>query len=165
MDIFDRQTRHRCMSHIRSKDTKPEMIVRHYLFARGYRYRKNCRRLPGTPDIVMRKYGVVIFIHGCFWHGHEDAHLPKTNVEFWRAKIQRNKKRDEENKQQLKAMGWSVMTVWECQLKPAVREQTLKEIEYWINKNFIEHMQPIRHYPNFTEEEDDGRMVAEEISE
>ena len=165
MDIFDKSTRSRCMSHIRSKDTKPEMIMRHYLFARGYRYRKNCRRLPGTPDIVMRKYGVVIFIHGCFWHGHEDALLPKTNVEFWRAKIQRNKMRDEENKQQLKAMGWSVMTVWECQLKPAVRKQTLKEIEYWINKNFIEHMQPIHHYPNFTEEEDDGRMVAEEIGE
>jgi DNA mismatch endonuclease (patch repair protein) len=150
------------MSRIRSKDTKPELIVRHYLFSRGYRYRKNCKRLPGTPDIVMRKYGVVIFIHGCFWHGHEDSHLPKTNVEFWRKKIERNKARDAENKKKLMDMGWGVMTVWECQLKPDVREKTLKEIEYWINKNFIERMQPLKRYPEFHEEENEGRMVAEE---
>jgi DNA mismatch endonuclease (patch repair protein) len=162
MDPLSPSQRHRCMSHIHSKDTKPELIVRHYLFSRGYRYRKNCRRLPGTPDIVMRKYGVVIFIHGCFWHGHADSHLPKTNVDFWRFKIERNKARDAENKEKLKQMGWSVMTVWECQLKPAVRERTLKEIEYWINKCYIELMQPAKRYPVF--HEDKGvRMVAEEI--
>jgi DNA mismatch endonuclease (patch repair protein) len=138
MDIFDKKTRHRCMSHVHGKDTKPEMIVRRYLFAHGYRYRKNCRRLPGTPDIVMRKYGIVIFIHGCFWHGHEDSHLPKTNTEFWRGKIARNKERDLENHKALKAMGWSVMTIWECQLKPAVREQTLTEMEHLINKRYLE---------------------------
>jgi DNA mismatch endonuclease (patch repair protein) len=165
MDIFDKDTRSRCMSHIRSKDTKPEIIVRHYLFARGYRYRKNCRRLPGTPDIVMRKYGVVIFIHGCFWHGHEDSHLPQTNVEFWRAKIERNKARDAENREKLKAMGWNVMTVWECQLKPSVRQQTLKEIEYWINKCYLDRMQPLKRYRTVDEEDDEvqGAIAAEEI--
>ena len=161
MDIFDRQTRHRCMSHIRSKDTKPEMIVRRYLFARGYRYRKNCRRLPGTPDIVMRKYGIVIFIHGCFWHGHEDSHLPKTNTEFWRRKIERNRARDEENHRALKAMGWNVMTIWECQLKPAVRERTLAEMEHLINRLYLERMGAKHTYPALGEEQC-GEMAAEE---
>lgn len=164
MDIFDHQTRSRCMSRIRSKDTKPELIVRKYLYSRGYRYRKNCRRLPGTPDIVMRKYGVVIFIHGCFWHGHSDSHLPQTNIEFWRTKIERNKARDAENREALKAMGWRVMTVWECQLKPAVRQQTLREIEYWINKSYIESHQKGKAYVLPTEGED-GRKVAEDESE
>lgn len=149
------------MSHIRSKDTKPEMIVRRYLFARGYRYRKNCRRLPGTPDIVMRKYGIVIFIHGCFWHGHEDSHLPKTNTEFWRKKIERNKARDEENRKALKAMGWSVMTIWECQLKPAVRERTLAEMEHLINERYLERMGAKHAYPAI-EEESPVDMAAEE---
>jgi DNA mismatch endonuclease, patch repair protein len=161
MDIFDHQTRSRCMSRIRSKDTKPELIVRKYLYSRGYRYRKNCRRLPGTPDIVMRKYGVVIFIHGCFWHGHSDSHLPQTNTEFWRTKIERNKARDAENREALKAMGWRVMTVWECQLKPAVRQQTLREIEYWINKAYIEHRRPSQVY-HLPAEEEEGRKVAED---
>ncbi len=147
MDIFDKETRHRCMSHIRNKDTKPELIVRKYLFARGYRYRKNCCRLPGTPDIVMRKYGVVIFIHGCFWHGHEDSHIPKTNTEFWRRKIERNRKRDADNKEKLKQMGWSVMTIWECQLKPAQREKTLMEMEMLINKCYLARMETLRRYP------------------
>lgn len=160
MDIFDKQTRHRCMSHIHSKDTKPELIVRKFLFARGYRYRKNCRRLPGTPDIVMRKYGVVIFIHGCFWHGHEDSHIPKTNTEFWRRKIERNKKRDADNKEKLKQMGWSVMTIWECQLKPALKEKTLIEMERLINKCFLAHMRTMKHYPAL-DQDDIHDMVAE----
>jgi DNA mismatch endonuclease (patch repair protein) len=137
-DILNIEQRHLCMSRIRSKDTKPEILVRHYLFSRGYRYRKNVRKLPGTPDIVLRKYGVVIFIHGCFWHGHEDSHLPKTNTEYWKTKIERNKARDERDKKLLKEMGWNVMTVWECQLKPAVREKTFKGIEYWINKTYLD---------------------------
>ena len=121
------------------QEQKPELIVRRYLWSRGYRYRKNVRGLPGTPDIVLRKYGVAIFVHGCFWHGHEvDGTMPHTRTEFWRKKIEQNKARDERNKEALKKMGWSVLTVWECQLKSAVREQTLLEIEYWINHAYLE---------------------------
>lgn len=130
------------MSRIRSKDTKPEMLVRKYLWSRGYRYRKNDKRLHGTPDIVLKKYATVIFIHGCFWHGHDHIVWPKTNAEFWRKKIERNRQRDEENKQKLKDMGWSVMTVWECQLKKDLRESTLHEIEYLLNRNFLERQKP-----------------------
>lgn len=112
------------------------------LFAR-YRYRKNVKGLPGTPDIVLRKYGIVIFIHGCFWHGHEvDGHIPHSNSEYWQKKIGRNKQRDERDKAELKKMGWRVMTVWECQLKPAVRQQTLLEIEYHINHAYLERFKP-----------------------
>lgn len=129
------------MRKIRNKDTKPELIVRRYLFSRGYRYRKNVKGLPGTPDIVLRKYGIVIFIHGCFWHGHEiDSHIPNTNSNFWRAKIERNRQRDERSKSELKRMGWRVMIVWECQLKPAVSQQTLLEIEYHINHTYLEKL-------------------------
>ena len=86
------------MRNNRCKDTKPELIVRRYLYSRGYRYLKNVKRLPGTPDIVLRKYGIVIFIHGCFWHGHSvDSHMPHSNVEFWERKIGRNRERDERN--------------------------------------------------------------------
>jgi DNA mismatch endonuclease (patch repair protein) len=138
MDTLDKKERSRCMSHIHSKDTKPELLVRRYLYGRGYRYRKNDKRLPGTPDIVMRKYGVVIFIHGCFWHGH-DSHLrmPKSNVEFWTKKVARNKERDEENKEKLREMGWCVITVWECQLKPKILSHTLMNLEYYINENYL----------------------------
>ena len=119
MDKLTSQQRSKCMSRIRSADTKPELIVRRWLWSRGYRYRKNCRRLPGTPDIVLRRYGAAIFVHGCFWHGHEShLRLPKTNVEFWEKKIARNRERDEQNKAKLREMGWSVLTVWECQLRP-----------------------------------------------
>lgn len=139
MDIWDKKKRSNVMAKIRSKDTKPEWIVRRYLYSRGYRYRKNVKGLPGTPDIVLRKYGIAIFIHGCFWHGHEvDGHIPHSNVDFWRKKIERNKQRDERNKEALKKMGWKVMTVWECQLKSMVREKTLLEVEYWINHSYLE---------------------------
>lgn len=138
MDVFDKEKRSAVMSRIRSKDTKPEMIVRRYLYSRGYRYMKNVKRLPGTPDIVLKKYGIVIFIHGCFWHGHPDSHMPHSNVEFWERKISRNRRRDECNKEALKKMGWKVMTIWECQLKPSVRRQTLLEMEYLINCSYLE---------------------------
>lgn len=139
MDIWDKKKRSAVMAKIRSRDTKPELIVRRYLFSRGYRYRKNVKELPGTPDIVLRKYGIVIFIHGCFWHGHEvDGTLPKTNREFWKKKIEGNKQRDSKNKEVLRQMGWSVMTIWECQLKPAVRQHSLLEIEYHINHTYLE---------------------------
>ena len=126
------------MSRIRGKDTKPELIVRKYLWGRGYRYRKNDKRLPGTPDIVLKKYATVIFIHGCFWHGHDHIVWPKTNAEFWRNKIERNRLRDAEDKLKLKEMGWNVMTVWECQLTKKERESTLREIEYLLNRAFLE---------------------------
>lgn len=141
-DIWDKTKRSAVMARIKSRDTRPEMVVRRYLFAHGYRYRKNVKGLPGTPDIVMRKYGIVIFIHGCFWHGHTDGHLPKSNHEFWKSKIERNKARDERDKHQLQAMGWRVMTIWECQLKPAVREQTLREMEYLINHTYLQQLKP-----------------------
>lgn len=151
------------MAKIRSRDTKPEWMVRRYLFSRGYRYRKNVKGLPGTPDIVLRKYGIVIFIHGCFWHGHEDSHIPHTNSEFWQKKIERNKQRDERNKEALKNMGWRVMTVWECQLKPAVRLRTLLEIEYHINHTFLEKVKakPSRLY-GITDCEGVHGMAAED---
>ena len=139
MDIWSKKKRSAVMGKIRSRDTKPEWLVRRYLFSRGYRYRKNVKGLPGTPDIVLRRYGVVMFIHGCFWHGHEeDGHIPHSNSDFWRKKIERNKLRDIRTKEALKQMGWCVITVWECQLKPAVRKQTLMEIEYHINHAFLE---------------------------
>jgi DNA mismatch endonuclease (patch repair protein) len=141
MDKLDEEQKRRQrsynMSRIRSKDTKPERVVRHWLFVHGYRYRKNVRKLPGSPDIVMRKYSVCIFIHGCFWHGHEHIRFPQTNAEFWHNKIMRNKDRDARNKQQLMSMGWNIITVWECQLKSNMLEKTMNEVEYWINRSLL----------------------------
>lgn len=165
MDIWDKQKRSAVMAKIRGRDTRPEWIVRRYLFSRGYRYRKNVKGLPGTPDIVMRKYGIVIFIHGCFWHGHDvDGHMPKTNREFWAEKIRRNKQRDEKDKEALRKMGWAVITVWECQLKPAVRQQSLQEIEYRINNTYLTRFKPKTPQP-YGMEEGKGNshgMVAED---
>ena len=141
MDGLTAEQRSKIMASIHSKNTKPEMMVRRYLFACGFRYRVNYRRLPGTPDIVLRKYRTCIFVNGCFWHGHEGCdkyRLPKTNVEFWRHKIERNKQRDIEVQHQLAKMGWHVMTVWECQLDTKEkREQTLMAIEYTLNHIFL----------------------------
>ena len=141
MDKLTREQRHRCMSAIRSKDTRPELIVRHYLFSRGFRYRLNHPRLPGRPDIVMRKYRTVVFVNGCFWHGHDNCRyfvLPKTSTEFWKAKIERNRARDIEEQRKLASMGWHCITVWECQLKPKVREATLQSLVFTINHIFVE---------------------------
>jgi DNA mismatch endonuclease (patch repair protein) len=129
--------RHRCMSHIRSKDTKPEMIVRRYLFAHGFRYRLHVSTLPGKPDIVLRKYRTVVFVNGCFWHGHEGckyATIPEKNSDFWKAKIEANKARDLNDRLQLKNMGWHVIQIWQCQLKPKEREKILKALEYTLNE-------------------------------
>ena len=139
MDIWSKQKRSAVMSKIRGKDTKPELIIRRYLYSRGYRYRKNVKGLPGTPDIVLPKYKIIIFVHGCFWHGHElDGHIPHSNSDFWRKKIEQNRNRDKQNKEKLKKMGWKVMTIWECQLKPATRTNTLLEMEYHINHSYLE---------------------------
>ena len=130
MDIWDKEKRSAVMAKIRGKDTRPEWIVRRYLFSHGYRYRKNLKSLPGSPDIVLPKYGLVIFVHGCFWHGHEeDSHIPKSHTGFWQQKIENNRRRDQRNKAELLRMGWSVLTIWECQLRPALRERTLREME------------------------------------
>lgn len=165
MDIWSKEKRSEVMAKIRGRDTKPEIIVRRYLYARGYRFRKNVKGLPGTPDIVMRKYRVAIFIHGCFWHGHEtDGRIPATNREFWEAKINRNKERDRRDKERLLAMGWSVITIWECQLKPAVRQRTLAGLEYYLNHNFlrIQRMKPSPKPYNMPDmEPEESLLVAE----
>lgn len=163
MDIWSKKKRSAVMAKIRSQDTKPEWIVRRYLFSRGYRYRKNVKGLPGTPDIVLRKYGIVIFIHGCFWHGHEvDGHIPHSNSDFWRKKIERNRQRDRRDKEALKQMGWHVMIVWECQLKPAVRQKTLLEIEHHINHTYLERFKAITPKPYLISENKESLgMVAE----
>ncbi len=140
MDKLTKEQRHRCMASIRSKDTKPEVLVRKYLFGRGFRYRLNHPRLPGHPDLVLRKYRTVIFVNGCFWHGHEGCKyfkLPKTNVEFWESKILRNRERDAETQKALARMGWHCITVWECQLKPNVRIRTLESLAYTLNSIYL----------------------------
>lgn len=139
-DKMTKEQRHRCMSNIKDRNTKPEMIVRRYLHARGYRYRINVKRLPGTPDIVLRKYRTVIFINGCFWHGHEGCRyfvMPKSNTAFWEKKIERNRQRDAEKRIQLRRLGWNTIIIWECQLKPKNRLITLQSLEYTLNKIFL----------------------------
>lgn len=131
-DIKTPEQRSRNMAAIKGKDTKPEMIVRKYLFSRGMRFRVQVRKLPGNPDIVLTKYKTVIFVNGCFWHGHEGCRyfrLPKSNIEFWEEKIERNVARDVRNEAELKALGWRVVRVWECEIKTvAQREEYLKHL-------------------------------------
>ena len=119
-DILTKSQRHQCMSHIRGKNTKPEILVREGLHARGFRFRLHNKKLPGSPDVVLPKYGVAIMVNGCFWHGHKRcryATKPKTNIEFWETKIARNRHRDEVTTAHLEALGWTVITVWECELR------------------------------------------------
>lgn len=131
-DVMTSEQRSRCMAAIKGKDTKPEMIVRKYLFSCGLRFRVQVRNLPGTPDIVLPKYKTAIFVNGCFWHGHEGCkyfRLPKSNVEFWKEKIGRNIERDRESMQALLDLGWKIIRVWECELRnKANREDTLNKI-------------------------------------
>lgn len=134
------EQRHNCMASIHSEDTRPEQAVRRELWHRGYRFRKCVRTLPGTPDIVLPKYRTCIFVNGCFWHGHEGCRyyvIPKSNTEFWKAKIERNRNRDIEDQRKLATMGWHCITVWECQLKPAVRERTLESLAFTLNRIFL----------------------------
>lgn len=131
-----------CMQRIKSKDTKPELFVRKFLFAHGFRYRLNVKRLPGSPDIVLKKYRTTIFINGCFWHGHQNCKyfvLPKTNTTFWQNKIQRNQERDLQRRIDLKKMGWHTITIWECQLKAKKREKTLAGLEKTLCHIFLQH--------------------------
>lgn len=131
-DLMTPEQRHRCMAAIKGKDTRPEMLVRKYLFSKGLRYRVNDKKLPGSPDIVLKKYKTVIFIDGCFWHAHKGCKyykMPKTNIDFWRAKIARNIARDYVNNVDLELAGWKVIRVWECDVKTkAKREETLKNL-------------------------------------
>ncbi|MDL2297028.1 DNA mismatch endonuclease Vsr [Bacteroidales bacterium OttesenSCG-928-B11] len=138
MDIWDKKKRSAVMAKIRSKDTKPEIVLRKSLFAKGYRYRINDKRLPGKPDIVLPKCKTVIFVNGCFWHGHESCranHIPKANREFWMEKIRRNKQRDQKVKEQLRLAGWQVVTVWECELKKKNIPQTIDKIIRVLENN------------------------------
>ena len=184
MDKLSPQQRHTNMAAIRSKDTKPEMIVRKGLWSRGFRYRLNHKRLPGHPDLVLRKYRTCIFVNGCFWHGHhvaltqmEDVRsqmeevivnsacckIPSTNREFWVSKIRRNKNRDREEQRILASMGWHCITVWECELKPQKREDTLDSIAFTLNHIWLQdHGAKSVPYPKVDEEDSKPLMAAEE---
>ncbi len=137
-DVHSPEKRSYNMSRIRCKDTKPEELVRKYLFSQGFRYRKNDPRLPGKPDIVLPKYKTVIFVNGCFWHGHEGCKYfvwPKNNAEFWKNKIYGNISRDSKNCSLLLAQGWKIITIWECQLKKDNLQQTLSTLAIELKSN------------------------------
>ncbi len=130
-DVHDPKTRSYNMSRIRSKDTKPEMLVRKYLFAQGFRYRLHDKNLPGKPDLVFPKYKTVLFINGCFWHGHEGCKyyvVPQTNKDRWTEKIRKNKANDEKSYSKLKELGYKIIVVWECELKSTKKEATLNAL-------------------------------------
>ena len=163
------------MSHVHSKGTKPEVIVRKYLWNHGFRYRMNHPRLPGKPDIVLRKYRSCVFINGCFWHGHGvsvvDGNIsttegkcfrrPHTNSDFWNKKIVRNKQRDADVQRQLAKMGWHCITIWECELNERNRDATLASLVYTLNKIYLQdHSSRKYEIP----ENDELQMVAEERS-
>jgi len=134
-DRMTREQRHRCMSRIRGRDTKPELVVRRWLWRQGYRYRLYVKSLPGRPDIVMRKWRTVIFVNGCFWHGHAcNKRHPATHADFWRDKISRNQERDARNQALLQAAGWHVIVIWECQLAPKNRSLTLRELDVTLSR-------------------------------
>ena len=126
-DNHSKEIRSKNMSHIRSTNSKPEEIVRKYLFSKGFRYRKNVRALPGCPDIVLPKYHTVIFVNGCFWHKHDCGRFvwPSSNIEYWISKINRNVERDKENYKKLTNMDWNILIIWECELKKNIREKRL----------------------------------------
>lgn len=141
MDIKSKEARSYNMSRIRNKDTKPEELVRKYLFSCGFRYRKNDTRLPGKPDIVLPKYKTVIFVNGCFWHGHEGCRYfiwPKNNADFWKEKIKGNVLRDDRISSELQKDGWRVLTVWECELKAAKRQATLDALVKTIKHTYTD---------------------------
>ena len=130
--------RSRNMANIHSQNTKPEIIVGKYLFKLGFRYRKNVRKLPGKPDFVLCKYRTVIFVNGCFWHGHEGCKyfvMAKSNTQFWMEKINYNKNRDRENILKLTELGWNVIVVWECELRHGDKDKRLQELVEEIQGN------------------------------
>ncbi len=142
-DIVDKATRSRIMSSIRGKDTKPEIVIRQALHAHGFRYRLHGKGLPGCPDMVLRKYNAVIFVHGCFWHGHDCPlfRLPGSRVDFWKAKIDRNRERDQEVAAALCEQGWRRLVIWECALRGRNRlimEYVIQRIVEWLNGSMTE---------------------------
>lgn len=175
--------RHLVMSHIRSRNTKPELKVRQWLWKHGYRYRLNVKSVPGKPDIVMRKYRTAIFVNGCFWHGHEltpspslsgeagdwfvgnsqCCKIPQSNREFWVKKIRRNQERDQENYRVLQENGWQVIVVWECQLTSKRLERTMLEVELMLNENLLALHRPSMPVAYNIEEETQLPMAAEEM--
>ncbi len=180
MDRLTPQQRHQTMAAIRGKNTKPELIVRKWLWSHGYRYRLNVKSVPGKPDIVMRRFRTAIFVNGCFWHGHcvakpqidngemiiynsECCKIPKTNREFWVKKITRNQERDQQNYRILQENGWYCIVVWECQLKPKLLEHTMQQVELKLNQNFLSIYQ--RKSISYTEPEEEYLMAAEREEE
>lgn len=142
-DVVDKATRSRMMSSIRSKNTLPELQVRSLLHRAGFRFRLHRSDLPGKPDLVLPKHSAVIFVHGCFWHGHRCSIFkwPKSNVEFWREKITGNKKRDKRHAALLMDMGWRVLTIWECALRgrePKEIKLAVRHITKWLNSGAME---------------------------
>ena len=136
-DVHDKKTRSFNMSRIRSKDTGPEILVRKFLFGKGFRYKLYDKALPGKPDLIFPKYKTVIFIHGCFWHGHKRCKyfvIPKTRRKWWLEKINRNKQVDAENIGKLRRLGWKVITIFECKLRPQNREKILNQIIVRLTK-------------------------------
>lgn len=183
--------RHDNMAAIHSKDTKPEWIVRRGLWSRGFRYRLNSPRLPGHPDLVLRKYRTCIFVNGCFWHGHkvdmgngslvadslwaiqnsECCKIPRTNREFWVNKICRNQQRDREVQVKLAEMGWHCITVWECELTPKRREEKLRSLAFtlnhiWLQDHSVPSLTPSipKPYPMLEEESQQLSIAAEDLS-
>lgn len=180
-DKLTAEQRHKNMAAIKGRDTKPEMIVRHYLWQHGFRYRLSHGRLPGRPDIVLRKYKTCIFVNGCFWHGHNITEeslsvvsssnstlstinsncckIPKSNTSFWINKIRRNKERDERVQHELARLGWHCISLWECQLKPGEREQTLRSLAFTLNTIYLNNNN-VRRY-DFVDEEK-GQIAADD---
>jgi DNA mismatch endonuclease (patch repair protein) len=149
------------MSHIRGRDTKPELVVRRWLWRQGYRYRLYVRSLPGRPDIVMRKWRTVILVNGCFWHGHEcNKRRPTTHAEFWRDKIARNHERDARNQALLQAAGWHVIVIWECQLTPKNRAETLRELDLTLSRIVLEANGAAPSRYNMPDENQEQALIA-----
>lgn len=146
------EQRHRCMSRIRGRDTKPELVVRRWLWRQGFRYRLYVKSLPGRPDIVMRKWRTVIFVNGCFWHGHEcQRQRPRTHAQFWEEKIERNRARDARNQALLQAAGWHVIVIWECQLAPKRCVDTLRELDLALSRIILKRNGAPVPYPDLDE--------------
>lgn len=138
MDKLTKKARSENMARVKNKNTKPETLVRKFLFSKGLRFRKNDKRYPGCPDIVLPKYKTAIFVNGCFWHCHEGCReftIPKTNIEFWTNKLNSNKKRDQVNRDALLRSGWKVIIIWECELKRTVCDERLNELYISIINN------------------------------
>jgi DNA mismatch endonuclease (patch repair protein) len=156
------------MSKIRSKDTKPELALRKALFARGFRYRVHDKHLPGKPDIVLPKYKTVIFLHGCFWHRHEECKyagsMPKTNTEYWVSKITSNRERDKINMQKLAALGWNVLIVWECEIQHEYKHDVTPLIDK-ISAELLAQAPQRMSMKIYEEIEDEIMLVAENIIE